>query len=115
MIVLDPGHAYRLDDLKSDSTTDFRFYKDEKLHGNGHTGPSTQEVQRMIIDRVKFLDSEQPWRGNQQIIEHGRAIIALFEARALEQKVHKGLEVELMPVGKDGHLVFDSSLRDSNA
>lgn len=106
MKVIISGHLYELDDLKSDTTTRFRFHMDPDIHdGMEFTGPSSQEVIRMLIQRVEHLDAEKPWDGNQQIIQHLRSCIALFESRALVRKVEKGeLEIEKLELDKDGHL-----------
>lgn len=105
MRVIDPGSEYELDNLKCPGHTTLVFFKDSKIHGDGHVGPSTQEVMRAVIHRVKVLDSEKPWSGNAEIIQKAREIIALFEMRALYYKVAKGdLEIENLPVGLDGHV-----------
>lgn len=103
MRVLDPGHSYSLDNLKSGGTTKFRFYKDAAIHGKGHAGPSCQEVIRMLIDRVQVLDSEKPWAGNESIVQKAREMLLLFELRALEMDLTEGVPIESLPVGLDGH------------
>jgi hypothetical protein len=106
MRVLDPGHAYLLDNLEADTKTELRFMKDPELHdGDGYDGPTCQEVLRVIIDRVQSLDAERPWAGNADIIHHGRMMIAGFEARAIIRHVEKeGLEIERLPLAADGHI-----------
>jgi hypothetical protein len=108
--VLDPGHAYLLDNLQADSKTELRFMKDPALHGGiGYDGPSCQEVLRAIIDRVQTLDRERPWAGNADIVFHGRMMIAGFEARALLRRVEKDkLEIERLPLADDGHLALSN-------
>lgn len=105
MKVIDAGHVYELDDLKSDTKTDFNFHMDPKIHPQGMDGPSCQEVLRMLIDRVEYLDREKFWGRNAEIIQHLRQAILLFEIRALELKVVKGqLAIEDLEVGSDGHI-----------
>ena len=106
MEVLDPGHVYLLDDLKSDTKTRFQFHKDPKIHGGESlNGPSCQELTRMLIDRVNHLDGEKPWAGNEEIIRHLRAVIGLFECRAIMRKIDKDeLPIERVVLDKDGHL-----------
>ena len=108
MVVLDPGHKYLLDNLESDTKTEIWFMKDPKLHnGDGHYGPTCQEYLRAIIDRVQTLDAERPWAGNFDIIFHARMMIAGFEARALIRHIEKeGLEIELLPLAPDGHILL---------
>lgn len=106
------GHSYRLNNLNYKSTTDLNFYKDPKINGGVLLmGPSSQEVLRAVIDRVKFLDSQVPWEGNQEIIKHLRLAIALFEGRALLRKIEKGqLEIENLPTALDGHIMFKEAV-----
>jgi hypothetical protein len=100
-----PGHLYELDNLKGEGTTRFRFYMDPEIHdGMSLDGPSSQEVIRMLIDRVKHLHSEKEWDGNHDIIQGLRTALAGFEARALLRKVEKSLDIEDLPVGEDGHI-----------
>ena len=104
MKVLVPGHRYELDNLKSDTKTTLQYHQDGFIHGETIDGPSCQEVIRTLIDRVKKLDNEKPWELNYKIIEHARAMIALFEMRALQLKVEKGWAIENMPCEEDGHI-----------
>lgn len=105
MKVLRPGHCYSLRNLKSDTRTILSFYRDPEIHEQGWNGPSTQEVLRACIDRVRYLDREMPWSGNADIIKHLQAAIAGFEARAIIRKTEKGiLDIETIPVMSDGHI-----------
>ena len=107
MKVIDSGHTYELANLKGDGVSILRFYKDEKIHGEGQSGPSVQEVMRAVIDRVQHLETEKHWAGNAEIIRRAREIIVLFEMRALFYKVEKGeLEIEKLPLGDDGHIII---------
>lgn len=104
---LDPGHRYALANLRGSGVTVLQFFKDAALHdGDGADGPSTQEVLRACIARVKSLNSERPWDGNAAIVDHLRMAIALFEARALLRKTEKGLPIECLPTAADGHIRF---------
>jgi hypothetical protein len=105
MRAIDPGHLYELDNLKNPGYSQLQFYKDAELHeGDGWEGPSTQEVIRACIDRVKVLNEEKPWEGNELIIAHLRSALIGFEIRALERAVEKGEAVEAWPVNGLGHL-----------
>ena len=106
MEVVEPGHIYKLNNLKCNRQIHFQFHKDPDIHdGQFLDGPSCQEVLRMVIDRTKYLDGEQEWDGNQKILMHLRSAIALFESRALLKKIEKGtLEIENAALGHDGHL-----------
>ena len=100
------GHTYALDNLKDGGTSMFSFFRDGRLHGEpaDTAGPSCQEVLRMIIDRVQFLDAEKAWFGNDQIICRAREMIALFEMRAMQMAVEKGFEIEKASVNQSGHI-----------
>jgi hypothetical protein len=110
---LDKGHRYELANLgtpdgsypEGTSVVVLQFYKDAAIHGGRSVqGPSTQEVLRACIARVKALEEEKPCRINAQIIFHLRAAIAGFEQRALMRSVEKGCFVEEWPVNSHGHL-----------
>lgn len=105
MRILKPGHRYQLQNLKAGTTSVLQFHQDGAIHG-GRTldGPSTQEVLRACADRVKHLESEKHWPRNAELLAHLRASILLFEIRALEIKVERGLEIETLPVDEDGHI-----------
>jgi hypothetical protein len=108
MRVLDPGHRYALDNLETGGETVIQFFKDAALHdGDGYPGPSCQEYLRAIIDRVQELHRERPHHVNADIIYDLRHAIAGFESRAIVRRVEKeGLEIERIPVAKDGHLLL---------
>lgn len=108
MEVVEPGHIYKLNNLKCNRQIHFQFHKDPDIHnGQFLDGPSCQEVLRMVIDRTKYLDSEQEWEGNQKILMHLRSAIALFESRALLKKIEKDqLAIEDVDLGFDGHLTL---------
>lgn len=112
MRVLDPGHQYELDDIHFDSEKESSYkqmlvFVKRFRNSQNHTGTNCQELLRVLIDRVQFLDKELPWTGNEEILSSLRKALILFEARALIRKVEKG---ELLPedleVGKDGHFKF---------
>ena len=102
-----PGHRFALQNLNTPGETILQFYQDPEIHGMGAEGPSTQEVMRAVIARVRKLDDERPWPGNAEIMSRAQEIIALFEMRALWYKVVRGeIAIENLPVGPDGHLII---------
>lgn len=105
MKVIVPGHRFALRNLKTSGETALQFYQDGEIHGQEIPGPSCQEVLRAVIARVQHLNEEKPWPRNHEIIQKAREMIALFEIRALEIKVAKGLSIELIEPNDDGHLV----------
>src|SRR4051794_17180616 len=104
MKVLIAGHLYELSHLDGDGAQRLQFV--DRNHGQDAEGTFNQEVLRVLIDRVKFLDAEVAWEGNEQILHHLRMALVLHEARALYRKVEKGkLLPESLPVGSDGHFL----------
>lgn len=110
---IDPGHAYRLDQLDGDSCTGLVFVKreGEGYPGNvGHyAGTNLQEVFRACIDRVKHINQQVPHSANGGIIWALRYCIWMLELRAAER--HRRItpefaeEIETMPTCKlCGHI-----------
>ncbi len=109
MRALYPGHRYELRDLRGNGTSILQFAQEPPLHSFAN-GPSCQEVVRVLIDRVQTLDREIPWDGNHTIIIPAlRTAMAGFEVRSLLRKAAKGLEIETLAVGPDGHLAFQEA------
>lgn len=110
MKVLTPRHLYELDHLDGENKTTFQF-----VSRGPHPlveGPINQEVLRMLIDRVKFMEKELPWYGNDAIIHHLRMALTLHEVRALLRHVEfKGLDIENILTGPDGHLELSRQLK----
>lgn len=113
MKVLDPSHSYELDQVcpdtkyKSSEKQTIVFVKRFRGKEN-HNGILNQELLRVLIDRVWFLDEEVPWALNKEIIHHLRMALALHEARALIRKTEKGtMKPENISTGTDGHFTLD--------
>jgi hypothetical protein len=105
MKIVIPGHLYELDHLDGEAKEKLQFV--DRDHGRDAEGTFNQEVLRVLIDRVKFLNSEKTWEGNAQILYHLRMALVLHETRALCRKVEKGkLQPESLPVGNDGHFLY---------
>jgi hypothetical protein len=104
MKALYPGHRYELDHLDGSAKTTLQFVQRKPLHAPIE-GVTNQEVLRAVIDRVKVLNAEVPWSGNEQIIYHLRMVIALHEMRALLRHIEKhDCPIENASLGPDGHL-----------
>ena len=98
MQVLDPGHCYSVDyfdNVDGDGNQiveplPIQFMKriGDKFPGNeGPPVPGTncQEVLRVLIDRVKYLENQVPCKENRVIIGELRNTIQLFEWRAAQR------------------------------
>ena len=102
MKVLEPGHIYKLEHLDGNRSESLVFVN--RGHGTDYEGTNNQEVLRVLIDRVNFLENELHWQGNEQIIFHLRMALVLHEARHLERLVIKDqLKPEEIQTGLDGH------------
>jgi hypothetical protein len=109
MKVIVPGHKYMPANIKTKrpSIQSIQFHYDGEING-GITvhGTSCQEVLRILIDRVKFLDGQKRWDGNDEIIYHLRMALAGFESRAVQRKIENGcLQIESLPTNEDGHII----------
>lgn len=116
MRVLYPGHCYSLDHIDGSGTTVIQFVQ-RRPHHSPIEGVQCQEVIRALIDRVKVLDAEVRWPLNDQILQHLRMALTLFEARALLRHVEKHKIIpESLPVGPDGHfcIVGSGDYHDAN-
>jgi hypothetical protein len=107
MKIIEEGHIYKLTELDCISTAIQTLCFVNRGNGNDHAGTNNQEVLRVLINRIEFLDKQLPWDGNEKIIEHLRQALVLHESRHLERLVERGeLKPEEVPVGSDGHFIF---------
>lgn len=96
------GHQYTLEHLDGDSYEHLKFVN--RGHGIDAPGTNNQEVLRVLIDRVKYLEDEVHWEGNEQILFHLRMALVLHESRHLERLVERNkIKPELIETGDDGH------------
>jgi hypothetical protein len=111
MRVIQRGHIYELEQRAApgplggiDESAPMLIQFVNMEPGHEAAGTTTQEVMRVLIDRTHYCHNCLPHRVNEQIIWHMRQIIALHEARAIEQKAWKcELRPEFVPLGEDGH------------
>lgn len=91
MKVILAGHYYQLGQLDIDSWTYEQFLQFvDRGHGRDTPGTTNQEVLRVLINRVNFLNEELPDEVNEKILYHLRMALTLHETRALLRKVEKG-------------------------
>jgi hypothetical protein len=89
--VIDPGHKYALRHLDGAGETLLNFVKrvGPKYPGNTghHEGTNIQEVARVLIDRLQYLESQDhdPRGRNTLAIYNLREVIRLMEDRAAER------------------------------
>lgn len=112
MKVLETGHIYQPENRSVDGkevggeVAAQKIIFINKQPGQEHGGTTTQEILRVLLDRTRHCANCMPHRNNEQIVYHLRMALALHEARALERKVEKGLEIEYQDTGDDGHLLL---------
>lgn len=107
MKVLDPGHAYLVDVYDGDApySTVIQFMKREgkRYPGNkGHyAGTNCQELIRVLIDRIGYLNNQINHESNSEILYHQLSSLHLLEYRAAERHgrelPYPLLSVEHMP------------------
>lgn len=107
MEILEAGHKYKVNNFSKtdecDTTQEIVFVKDAIINGDGHEGTNCQELLRVLIDRVKFLESQKSNEVNEQIIKNLRECIILFEKRHLDRLFEKNVDIESIETFKEGH------------
>ncbi len=105
MKVVKAGHMYILDHLDGSNYSTLHFVN--RGHSNNTEGVTNQEVLRVLIDRIKFLDSEVEWYGNKEILQHLRQALVLHEARHLCRATEKGkILPEEIELSTDSHYLL---------
>lgn len=96
MKVVDPGHAYELNYLDSEYPVDgcyLVFVKREgpKFPGNvgHHSGTTSQEVLRALIDRAFYVNNQQPYWQTRLSIWLMGFIVWMYEHRAAKRHSRK--------------------------
>jgi hypothetical protein len=98
MKVIVPGHVYHLDiyDIPKQAMAPVVWLGFMRRIGPGYpgnvdasSGTNCQEVLRVLIDRVKYLDNQQHSVYNLAILDKLRSALLMFELRAKEMKRQK--------------------------
>ena len=87
MKVLEPGHIYELKTNKGNGIQHVVFINTHP--GQEHDGIISQEMIRVLIDRLKFKDADTPCIENKDLIYHARMMLLGYEARAWRRKMAK--------------------------
>ena len=116
MEVIDPGHYYVVENYDGSGIQKLYFLK---RVGKGypfnqpppHKGTNCQEVIRVLIDRVKYLDKQIPCDENKLIIKNLQSALWLFEKRAAARhhidfpySIFHPDDAYKLPCGEDGHI-----------
>jgi len=89
MKVIDPGHVYEVDVYDGDNTETQRitFMKREGKGFPGnvghHPGTNCQEILRVLINRILYLNNQIPCDDNKRLIYNLRYCLLEFERRAI--------------------------------
>lgn len=127
MRITDPGHVYVLDDLDGQTPYDENVLVFVKREGEGYPGntghyPGTnlQDVLRVCINRINYLDNQIHDPLNQVCKDHLRLALFALESRAAQRHgrtlVIKGLKIEEEPVCSScGHIGCEGNCRASRS
>jgi hypothetical protein len=118
MDILDPGHDYEINNYDGSGKQRITFLKreGEGYPGNiGHyPGTNCQEVLRVLIDRIEYLDNQIPCNENKLILDNLKSAYWQFEKRAAERhrkefpySVFHPDDAYRYPIGEDGHILVD--------
>lgn len=103
MKVIVPGHRYQMD-TRLGNAAELQFYFDGLINmGRECDGVLSQEVIRVLIDRLLFLEAQMPAKENTEILLHLRHALRLFEVRAVRRSVERNEPIEQSPVRLLGH------------
>jgi hypothetical protein len=95
MKLLDAGHSYLVDsyDGGASQKIDFMKREGELYPGNvgSHPGTNCQELIRVLIDRMKYLDKQIRYPGNTTMIARQRECLYIFEDRAAQRHGRWGM------------------------
>lgn len=95
MRILDTGHVYEVHNVDGPGTQLITFVRrrgdDAQLlpERDRHAGILCQELLRVLVDRVRFLNDEDPCVEDTEIIHHLRDSLRLFESRAARRTIEK--------------------------
>lgn len=92
MIVVDPGHRYKLRTLDGDNMSEWLTFvkrSGPSYPGNldSYPGTTSQEVLRALIDRSEYVNRQIPCAETEAAIGLLKAALVLFELRA--DRVHQ--------------------------
>ena len=90
MEIIDLGHRFLLQSYDGGEPQLLVFMKREgkeyPFNVGQHSGTNCQEVIRALIERVKYLQHQVACDENEQIIQHLRESLRLFEDRAAQRR-----------------------------
>jgi hypothetical protein len=97
MRTLIAGHRYQLDNFEGSKPQTLQFIHKEPRHAGTtemmtlEDGTTNEEVLRVLIDRMEFLQDRCPCKENLGALDHMRGALALLEQRTLNRQ-SRGVE-----------------------
>jgi hypothetical protein len=89
MKALDKGHLYEISSYDGYLRQEIRFMKREGVGYPGnfgkYAGTNCQELLRVLIDRIQYLDNQIECKENKKIIKKLSKSLLLLETRALKR------------------------------
>jgi len=119
MLEIDPGHTYSVEVFDGDEQQIIKFMKRDRFPPNegNQAGTNCQELLRVLISRVQYLDAQEPCPENQIILHNLRASILAFEVRAAKRHgtelVPTSYAPETQPTRADGHFLMQWRASDA--
>lgn len=103
METLDKGHHYLAECYDGEMIQPIQFMKREgpgyPMNVGHHPGTNCQELIRILIDRVDYLDCQIPHDNNAAVIKNLRNALWLLEDRAAERHGFAGHDFDFRPDG----------------
>jgi hypothetical protein len=95
MKVIDQGHLYELEGFEGTPQT-ISFIKKESIPGSSdlktiHDGTTNEEVIKVLIDRLAFLETKFPCKENRYAIDDLKSALFCLELRTKDRKA-RGVE-----------------------
>lgn len=96
-----PGH---FTGERSPDKGSIEFRCDPRINDHSIYGTTNQEVIRVLLARMRFLENQKPHPLNTDIIRHMECALALHETRAQMRKAEKQeINAEDIPTQSNGH------------
>lgn len=95
MKIIEPGHIYDVENVDGPGTQRITFVRRRSHDGrllrdaSRHAGILCQELLRVVIDRTRYLNDEDPCHEDVEIINALRGALRSFEARAARRTIEK--------------------------
>jgi hypothetical protein len=97
MRVLTPGHQYSLADYEDGDDPQFLQFIHKELHPETQqfetvtNGTTNEEVLKVLIDRIRYLNTKAPCRENSIVLMHLETALLWLDKRTADRK-NRGVE-----------------------